>query len=469
MWGTPDLKLLVNDLIAGARVLDWTKIPDVAAVAFLTCAFASVARRGQTRVSRFWLTGWELIAFHFALLVFVPVSGMIGTVAGDMSLVALVDAGVLFMYSSVPYRDERSSRLILISLLATNSIYVCLLAVGRPVAWALIPISVLLGALPLTIALFSMSGRRHFLRWTIVALYAFLAIFLLFVHNSPEKGSSLALNGVLCTVYLGCSIHFWFTYRRATTGAFITIAGFFTWASVFVIGPWLETSYPGVHLEGEVWNLPKYVVAVGMILLLLEDQLEHNKYLALHDELTGLPNRRLFLDRLGVALERARRTRAKAALLVVDLDRFKEVNDTLGHHAGDLLLQQVGKTFLGRVRTSDTVARTGGDEFSVILENTADNESAHQVAKTLLANLNEPLAIEGKSVWVGASVGVAIFPDDAGDIESLCIAADLRMYDAKNGTRDSARRHHSSRILPQSVQEEPSHADLHIATERVSA
>ena len=78
-----------------------------------------------------------------------------------------------------------------------------------------------------------------------------------------------------------------------------------------------------------------------MILLLLEDQIEHNKYLALHDELTGLPNRRLFLDRLAISLERARRMESKAALLVIDLDHFKQVNDTLGHHAGDLLLKKV--------------------------------------------------------------------------------------------------------------------------------
>jgi len=469
MWGLFDLKLIINGIGTGVHVLDWTKIPDVAAVAFLTCAFASVARRGQMQVSQFWLTGWELITLHFALLVFAPVSGLIGAVAGGASLVALADAGVLFMYASVPYREERSSKLMLLSLLALNSIYVCILAMSPSGDFALTPIALLLGALPLTIALASLSRHRHFLRWTIVALYGSLSIFLLFVQHRPASGTGLALNAVLFTVYLSCSIHFWFTYRRAKAGAFIAIVGFFAWASVFVVAPWMNTHYPGVHLEGEVWNLPKYVVAAGMILVLLEEQLEHNKYLALHDELTGLPNRRLFLDRLGFALERARRTHAKAALLVVDLDRFKEVNDTLGHHAGDLLLQQVGKIFLGRVRTSDTVARTGGDEFSVILENAASGESAHQVAQTLSANLNEPLTIEGKNVWVGASIGVAIFPDDALDMESLCIAADLRMYDEKNGTRGASRRRQPSRIPPQPVNEEPGHSDFRVAPERVSA
>jgi diguanylate cyclase (GGDEF)-like protein len=211
--------------------------------------------------------------------------------------------------------------------------------------------------------------------------------------------------------------------------------------------------YPNVRIEGEVWNLPKYVVAVGMILLLLEDQIAHNKYLAFHDELTGLPNRRLFQDRLTVALERARRTNDRAALLLIDLDRFKQVNDAWGHHTGDLLLQQVSLLFSGRVRTCDTVARTGGDEFSVILEGISSNEGAQQVAESLLENLTEPLEIDGRTIHIGASIGVAVYPDDALEMEALCIAADMRMYDEKNIARAMNKRS-PGKILPQSLRGE---------------
>jgi diguanylate cyclase (GGDEF)-like protein len=175
-----------------------------------------------------------------------------------------------------------------------------------------------------------------------------------------------------------------------------------------------------------------------MILLLLEDQIEHNRYLALHDELTGLPNRRLFLDRLAISLERARRMESKAALLVIDLNHFKQVNDSLGHHAGDLLLRKVSEIFSSRVRRSDTVARTGGDEFSLILEEPTNRSNAKLVAKSLMEMLREPMQIGDHTVQVGASIGVAVFPDDAADIESLCIAADLRMYDTKNESREAA-------------------------------
>ena len=184
--------------------------------------------------------------------------------------------------------------------------------------------------------------------------------------------------------------------------------------------------FPNLHLESEVWNLPKYVVAVGMILLLLEDQIEHNKFLALHDELTGLPNRRLFQDRLASALERARRTGAQTALLLIDLDHFKQVNDTLGHHVGDQLLKRVAGLFSGRVRRTDTVARTGGDEFAIILEEPTTRQDAERVGHSLIRLLSEPLELDNRSVRVGASIGVAVFPEDALTTESLCIAADLQ-------------------------------------------
>ena len=182
-----------------------------------------------------------------------------------------------------------------------------------------------------------------------------------------------------------------------------------------------------------------------MILLLLEDQIEHNKYLALHDELTGLPNRRLFQDRLTSALERARRTGAQAALLLVDLDHFKQVNDTVGHHIGDDLLKRVSDAFVGRVRRSDTVARTGGDEFSIILEEPTSREDAARVGHSLAQLLDNPFVLQGHILRVGATVGIAVFPQDASDAESLCIAADLRMYAGKRvpSISSAGESHHS--------------------------
>ena len=400
----------------------------------LVCAFASVARRSPTRVSGIWLLGWITIALHFAASVFAPAFGFWGYVAQVVIMASLTWAGFLFMWSAVPYNREVSSRWILISLTATHTLYIAILLGDPRWAWALTPAAILIGAFPLAIALAVLSRFNHPIRWVVVVLYGALSIFLLLVQHNGEKGLELAVNAVLFTVYAVCSIHYCFRYRRATTGAFITIAGFLAWSAVFVVAPML-LSHPNISVESEVWNLPKFVVAVGMILLLLEDEIEHNKHLALHDHLTGLPNRRLFQDRLSNALERARRTDSQTALLVVDLDHFKKVNDTYGHHVGDLLLERVGAIFQGRVRRSDTVARTGGDEFSVILEEPTSRADAEGVSAALIQLLKDPLELAGHIVHVGASIGIAIFPEDATDRESLCIQADLRMYELKNEAR----------------------------------
>ena len=420
-------------------MVNWSELPDLVAVGLLTAAFASVARHNPTRDSWIWLTGWLMIAIHFAAFVFLSAPGYWGVMAEIVGIVALAWAGILFMWASIPYRMEASSRWIVGSLLLSNAIYISLL-IARPAnERILIPAAVLLGAAPLAVALAWIRKTNPPLRWVGVSLYGALAIFLLLFQMRPGNGADLALNAVLFTVYLSCSIHFFFGYRRATAGAFITIAGFLAWANVFTLAPVIMSVWPSIHIESEVWNLPKFVVAVGMILLRLEDQIEYNKHLALHDHLTGLPNRRLYQDRLANTLVRARRSEAQIALLVIDLDNFKHLNDAYGHHVGDMVLQRVASLFTSRIRRSDTVARTGGDEFSVIIEEPTSRAAAEYVSRSLMQLLDEPLDLGEHTVRVGASVGIAVFPEDAVEIERLCIAADLRMYDAKHANHSLPR------------------------------
>lgn len=412
-------------------MVDWSKLPDLGAVALLTCAFATVARRGQTPASGLWLIGWIMIVVHFTAFLFSQLSGAPGKIAAFLGLAALAWAGVLFMLAALPYRHERSTGAMLSGLLGVYTLYfgVAIFAPGN--LMALRGAAVCFAAVPIGVAAWNVRRVHCPLRWILVALHAVLAVFLLGFQRHPGNGADLALNAVLFTVYFGCCISFCWACRHVTTGAFITIAGFLTWASVFVVAPFVQAFQPSLHMESEVWNLPKYVVAIGMILLNLEEQIEHNKQLALHDDLTGLPNRRLFQDRLASALERARRNGSHATLLLIDLNRFKQVNDTVGHHIGDLLLKRASQLFVGRVRRSDTVARTGGDEFSIILEGRTSREEAEQVSRSLIHLLNQPLQLEGHEVRVGASVGIAMFPEDASTAEALRIAADLRMYEKK--------------------------------------
>ncbi len=157
-------------------------------------------------------------------------------------------------------------------------------------------------------------------------------------------------------------------------------------------------------------------------------QREHQ---ALHDELTGLPNRTLLLRRTGEALAEAARSGSKTGFLLLDLDRFKEVNDTLGHPVGDGLLRLVAHRLTHSVRPGDMVARLGGDEFAVLLPAVREVSAAREVAARLRAALAEPVRLEGMSFQVEASVGIAICPDDASAVEVLLQRADVAMYLAK--------------------------------------
>jgi diguanylate cyclase (GGDEF)-like protein/PAS domain S-box-containing protein len=154
---------------------------------------------------------------------------------------------------------------------------------------------------------------------------------------------------------------------------------------------------------------------------------------ALHDSLTGLPNRVLLLDRLHQAIATSKRDGTTLSLLLMDLDRFKEVNDTLGHHAGDLLLQQVGIRLRGALRQADTIARLGGDEFAVILPNT-DATGVITVVENLRRRLQAPYSVENQPVVVGASIGVAHSPSHGDEAESLMRRADVAMYVAKRSS-----------------------------------
>jgi diguanylate cyclase (GGDEF)-like protein/PAS domain S-box-containing protein len=171
-------------------------------------------------------------------------------------------------------------------------------------------------------------------------------------------------------------------------------------------------------------------------LLMLEDvDLRKNQELELahraaHDPLTGLPNRILFHDRLDQALRAAKRRRGQLAVLLIDLDRFKPVNDELGHHAGDRLLQQVGARMRGCFREADTVARIGGDEFAVVLDKEG-REGAVSAARKLLDTASTTFDIDGVTCSVGLSIGIATFPADAASADGLLRRADVAMYQAK--------------------------------------
>ncbi|OGS97851.1 MAG: hypothetical protein A3F73_02130 [Gallionellales bacterium RIFCSPLOWO2_12_FULL_59_22] len=154
------------------------------------------------------------------------------------------------------------------------------------------------------------------------------------------------------------------------------------------------------------------------------------------DALTELPNRRLFFDRLQQAIKKTNRTGMPLALLFIDLDRFKEVNDILGHATGDALLKEAAIRLSGCVRDTDTVARLGGDEFTVIMEEIDNSDSVERVANNIKQKLSAPFALSGETVHISASTGIVLYPADAATAEDLLINADRAMYLAKESGRN---------------------------------
>jgi diguanylate cyclase (GGDEF)-like protein/PAS domain S-box-containing protein len=164
---------------------------------------------------------------------------------------------------------------------------------------------------------------------------------------------------------------------------------------------------------------------------------KHIQFLAHYDLLTQLPNRALFGDRLLQALATAKRSSKKVALLFLDLDRFKNINDTLGHQAGDLLLQSVAERLKSCVREMDTVCRQGGDEFMVLLTEIDKAEDAAHVAMKIVASMSEEHPVEGARLVVTFSIGISLYPDDAADSQSMMKNADTAMYLAKEKGRNN--------------------------------
>jgi len=159
--------------------------------------------------------------------------------------------------------------------------------------------------------------------------------------------------------------------------------------------------------------------------------------MATHDPLTGLPNRLLLSDRLDVGLAQARRNNTSLAVMMLDLDRFKTVNDTFGHGIGDEVLKAAGGRLIALVRRSDTVARMGGDEFVVLLPQIAKTEDAVRVAQKILETFREPFVVDAFQICITTSVGIAVYPEDGEDIETLFRNADTAMYWAKEQGRDN--------------------------------
>ncbi len=189
--------------------------------------------------------------------------------------------------------------------------------------------------------------------------------------------------------------------------------------------PVLQSAVP-VTLQGH-----KYLIETFLDITDRKELEERLKNLAYYDTLTEIPNRMFFYELLSQELRQALRYENNFAVMYIDLNLFKQVNDQYGHHVGDVLLQRVAKRLKESIRESDNVARLGGDEFAVLLSNPSQRQEAKHVADRIIQSMNRPFEVLGNTCKIGACIGIALFPDDGKDIDSLLVQADTAMYQAK--------------------------------------
>lgn len=411
---------------------NFNALPALIALAVLVTVFAAIRRQQTKERVNLWLTGWAFILLRSVVEFAHSRIAWTAQVERAIGLCAMEMASVAFVVSVAPRATTWRRQLVIALVLggpaltytngmlwgvSANRFYYTVVVLGLiatlRVIWVwyrrLTPYVVCIGV--------SLVGLTALIWWCISSGHADYGVHLILA----------SLNFFAAGLY-------WYRFRRPSAGVLSTVFGFVAWGLTFPALILLATFAPSLHIDSETWNIPKYLVAVGMIVTLLEDQIAATEHLAYHDELTGLPNRRLLQDRLVQALARAERTGCHVAVLLLDLDDFKEINDTFGHRIGDAVLQAVVARLASRMRASDTLARSGGDEFTIVSE-IATAEGAQALALAMESALVLPLSVEGELVRTGVSAGYALYPEDGADPTELCAAADKAMYASKRGLR----------------------------------
>lgn len=418
-------------------MLHYSSIPHLVAFAALAFVFWSMLRRHARRQVNSWLVAWTFVLLHFTAQLLNLGNGFWGTVLATISMLALELAGIAFVHaaSRIDLLQEEP-----LGMFAWGT---ALLAYGTLVIWgveAKLPYYIAITVLTVCLLAVHVAvrSRRTFLdNFLSFAACLLLPVLLAFLVHRDQMG--YGINVSLSWLYLVAGFRYWQRYPHKTIGVFSAVFGFLAAASLFPLGLIVRATYaPHFMIDSTVKNLPKFIIAIGILLTFLEEEIGRTEHLALHDALTGLPNRRLLEDRLANMLERAERNHSRAAILVVDLDGFKQINDTYGHAVGDDFLREVALRLGKVVRRADTLARSGGDEFTVLVSDILQPNGAKILARKLQSELDRPIAVRNLQLRVSGSIGIALYPEDGETAESLCARADADMYREKRHLKASA-------------------------------
>jgi diguanylate cyclase (GGDEF)-like protein len=421
--------------------MNYLLLPDLLAMSLLVSVLMFSGRREQDEM-RLWTAGLLLILLECAArIVYTTKSGIVlHRISHVVALDAYLVAGIMFLLSAYPSLRRMPRRTAFLCIVVSPAFALLTLYGSDLRTAALYQLSVAAGLLA------GVAACRVFRRrWTHYAAIAGVWFPLGFYVSTAHYRMAVYLS--LCFLYLMCAVAFAGTLPSRSRGKIAVVAGFFVWSICFLVHPWVAEVHPGWNdFLDELWTMQKFIITIGFLLVLLERQVISTHWMALHDELTGLPNRRLFDDRLQSALQQAGREGRHVAIFNLDLDGFKQINDTYGHDAGDLLLKSIGRNLRQAVRSTDTLARLGGDEFSLIalsqanadgqrMSPTALLSQAEEISAAMMAAVEIPVELGPTFgdvvVQVSASVGVAFFPDDSSDAAGLMRLADHRMYGQK--------------------------------------
>ena len=338
-------------------------------------------------------------------------------------------------------------------------------AANHPLRLATAALSGIFGYLQIVWILFGVYEilRRRPVRirtyWRTIAVVSAIALVpsLLFIDSNVVSNSRyftrIGIPALISSVaYLVASYAFWQSRNRRRGVGFTMIAvSFFLYSAeaihqfaISAAWSFFNTQPAYVMYVGYLDFLLQAVMGMSMIACLLEDEREATELatvemerLAYHDAMTGLPNRPLYIDRLILALAQASRSNQRLAVFFLDLDRFKDINDSLGHSIGDSLLKAVAERIRRCVREGDTVARFGGDEFTLLIPRIEQVEDAAKIAQKILETLKIPFIIAERELFVTTSIGISVYPNDGADPETLLRNADTAMYRAKDSGRDN--------------------------------
>jgi diguanylate cyclase (GGDEF)-like protein/PAS domain S-box-containing protein len=501
---------------------------------FVFLFFAMSQGRRDLRL-HLWTAGWLWIVAHFVVELWQPSGASAQIVQSCLSIDALALAGTCFIYSAALQRSpggivrKMAGVLILFTILSLN-----LAISGHSPAWLLALVVVARQSLAVALVFTARQHRPQFVRASIAVCIPLGAWMLNgILHNQPE----IVIYALLCEIYWIAAIDFFANGWCNSTALKTMIGGFVAWGAVFPVAYWLSQLFPHFEVDREVWNVPKFFVAVGMILVVIEEDtraarrlgddyqllFNHNpepfwiteiatlKFLAVnqaaldlhgytrdeflslqvtdivhsdfhavvltdiessetkphcasrhvrkdgsrfpmdisaqdiffqgkrcrfimaidtterevlqeqldyqarHDRLTGLPNRTSLPDLLANAWRRAAASGEKIAVLSLDIDRFKRINEMYGHRVGDACIQRVSQILSTRMRSMDIIARTGGDEFAIVMTGLKSAISAEQAVRDLTEAFDEPLLLEGYKIQLPINIGVALGPEEGVD------------------------------------------------------